>query len=562
MTAVEDVEIPRSRTAAAFEIPAFRRIWTASLFSNLGLLIQSVGSAWAMTTMNAPASLVAMVQSSLMLPIMIFAMPAGAIADMYDRRIVALIAGTVGMMGAVAMTVSSATGVLSPYLLLACCFVIGSGMALMGPVWQASVSEQVPAAYLPSAIGLNSIAFNVARSFGPALGGVIVAAAGSVAAFGINVAFYLPALIVLYLWKRTPPPMRLPPERMMRAMASGARYIVHSPSTRTVILRTLATSMAGGSVSALMPLISRDLLGGGAPTFGILLGAAGVGAVVGAMVMGRLRTRFQDESILRVCAVLGGASVVVVGLSQSMPLTMAMLFIQGGTWTIGFSVYNIELQISAPRWVAGRALAAFQAAAAGGAGLGAMLWGLVARGQGVAMALVISGVVMGSCALLGLWRRMPEDTNPSDSEEAELLAEPEVRLGITPRSGPIVVELEYRIAPDQARAFYQLMQQIQSVRQRNGAYDWSIARDIADAERWTERFSCPTWLDYLRQRTRSTQADRQVLDATRAMHLGPEPVLIRRMLERPVGSVRWREDTPDPGLAAPLPVTPFPGGGT
>jgi hypothetical protein len=180
----------------------------------------------------------------------------------------------------------------------------------------------------------------------------------------------------------------------------------------------------------------------------------------------------------------------------------------------------------------------------------------------VAMALVISGVVMGSCALLGLWRRMPEDTNPSDSEEAELLAEPEVSLGITPRSGPIVVELEYRIAPDQARAFYQLMQQIQSVRQRNGAYDWSIARDIADAERWTERFSCPTWLDYLRQRTRSTQADRQVLDATRAMHLGPEPVMIRRMLERPVGSVRWREDTPDPGLAAPMPVTPYPGGGT
>jgi MFS family permease len=555
MTAAE-AEIPRSRTAAAFEIPAFRRIWTASLFSNLGLLIQSVGSAWAMTQMNAPASLVAMVQSSLMLPIMIFAMPAGAIADMYDRRVVALFAGVVGMMGAVAMTVASATGVLSPYLLLACCFIIGSGMALMGPVWQASVSEQVPPNYLPSAIGLNSIAFNVARSFGPALGGVIVAAAGSVAAFGINVAFYLPALIVLYLWKRTPPPMRLPPERMMRAIVSGARYIVHSPSTRTVILRTLATSMAGGSVSALMPLISRDLLGGGAPTFGILLGAAGVGAVVGAMMMGRLRTQFGDETILRVCAVLGGMSVLVVGVSHSMALTMAMLFIQGGSWTISFSVYNIELQISAPRWVAGRALAA------GGAGLGAMLWGIVARSQGVSMALVFSGLVMGSCVLLGLWRRMPEDTNPSDSEEAELLAEPEVRLGITPRSGPIVVELEYRIAPDQARAFYQLMQQIQSVRQRNGAYDWSIARDIADAERWTERFSCPTWLDYLRQRTRSTQADRQVLDATRDMHLGPEPVMIRRMLERPVGSVRWREDTPDPGLAAPLPVTPYPGGGT
>jgi MFS family permease len=556
-----EAEIPRSRTAAAFEIPAFRRIWTASFFSNLGLLIQSVGSAWAMTEMNAPASLVAMVQSSLMLPIMIFAMPAGAIADMYDRRKVAMIAGSVGILGASGLTILSATGTLSPYLLLTCCFIIGSGMALMGPVWQASVSEQVPASYLPSAIGLNSIAFNVARSFGPALGGVIVAAAGSVAAFGINVAFYLPALIVLYLWKRTPPPMRLPPERMMRAIVSGARYIVHSPSTRTVILRTLATSIAGGAVTALMPLISRDLLGGGAPTYGILLGASGVGAVAGAMAMGRLRSRFSDERILQVCAVLGGTSVVVVGLSHSMALTMAMLFVTGGAMTISFSVYNIELQISAPRWVAGRALAAFQAGAAGGVGLGAMLWGVVARGGGVEFALVASGLTMTACALLGLWRRMPEATDPSDSEEAELLADPEVRLAITPRSGPIVVELEYRIAPDEARTFYQLMQQMQSIRQRNGAYDWSIARDLADAERWTERFSCPTWLDYLRQRTRSTQADRQVQDAARAMHRGPEPILIRRMLERPLGSVRWREDTPDPGREASFPVTPYPGGG-
>ena len=557
-----DVEIPRGRTTAAFDVPAFRRIWTASVFSNLGLLIQSVGSAWAMTEMGAPASLVAMVQTSLMLPIMIFAMPAGAIADMYDRRLVAMIAGTVALLGATALTVSSATHVLSPYLLLGCCFVIGSGMALMGPVWQASVSEQVPANYLPSAIGLNSIAFNLARSFGPAVGGLVVAAAGPIAAFGINMVFYLPALIVLYLWKRTPPPMRLPPERMARAIVSGARYIVHSPSTRIVILRTLATSVAGGAISALMPLVSRDLLGGGAQTFGILLGAYGVGAVLGAMTLGRMRGKFRDETILRVCTFAGGSGIVIVGLSHSLPLTLAVLFVTGAFWTLCFSVFNIELQISAPRWVAGRALAAFQAGAAGGAGLGAAIWGVVARNNGTEAALVASGVAMGACGLLGFWLRMPTNSNPSDSEEAELLADPEVRLAITPRSGPIIVEIDYRISPGAARAFYQLMQQTQSIRQRNGAYDWSIARDLADAESWTERFSCPTWLDYLRQRTRSTQADRLVLDAARAMHIGVAPVVIRRMLERPVGSVRWRDDTPDPGRTSPIPVTPFPGGGT
>jgi len=559
---VTDIEIPRSRTTAAFEIPAFRRIWTASIFSNLGLLIQSVGSAWAMTEMNAPASQVAMVQSALLLPIMIFAMPAGAIADMYDRRRVAMIAGCIGLSGAIAMTVSSATHHLSPYLLLTCCFVIGSGMALMGPVWQASVSEQVPANYLPSAIGLNSIAYNLARSFGPAVGGAVVAAAGSMAAFAINVIFYLPALIVLYLWKRTPPPMRLPPERMRRAIVSGARYIVHSPSTRTVILRCLATSVAGGAISALMPLVSRDLLGGGAQTFGVLLGAYGVGAVLGAMILGRMRARFSDEAILRICTLAGGVGMVIVGVSHSLALTLAVLFVTGGFWTITFSVFNIELQISAPRWVAGRALAAFQASAAGGAGLGAALWGVVARSSGVQTAIVASGTAMASCVLLGFWLRMPESQDPSASEEAELLAEPEVGLAITPRSGPIVVEIEYRIEPDQARAFYQLMQQMQSIRQRNGAYDWSIARDLSDAALWTERFSCPTWLDYLRQRTRSTQADRQVQDSARDMHLGPEPIVIRRMLERPVGSVRWRDDTPDPGRVTPIPVTPYTGGGT
>jgi MFS family permease len=554
-------ERPATSITAAFGVPAFRRIWGASLCSNLGLLIQSVGSAWAMTQLVSSPTLVALVQTALMLPLMIFAMPAGAIADMYDRRIVALIASSIALTGATGLALSSATHVLSPYLLLGFCFVIGSGMALMGPVWQASVSEQVPPAVLPSAIGLSSIAFNLARSFGPAVGGVIVAAAGPLAAFSINVVCYLPALIVLLLWKRKPPAMRLPPERLARAIVSGARYIMHSPTARIVILRTLATSVAGGAISALMPLVSRDLLHGDARTFGILLGAFGVGAVLGAVNLGRLRTRLNDETLVRLCTAGAGASIVVVAMIHSLPVALAALFVAGGLWTISFSVYNIELQVSAPRWVAGRALAAFQAAAAGGAGIGAAVWGVAARDHGVQIALLGSGLAMGACALLGLWLRMPEGSDASSSEEAELLGDVQVQLGLTHRSGPIVVEMDYRVPAGQARAFYEIMQQVQSIRQRNGAYDWSIARDIADVERWTERFHCPTWLDYLRQRARSTQADRLILEASWAFHLGPEPVQLRRMLERPFGSVRWREDTPDTGGVEPLPAPAFPGGG-
>jgi MFS family permease len=559
----ESAAEPRSnKITAAFGVPAFRRIWGASLCSNLGLLIQSVGSAWAMTQLSHSATLVALVQTSLMLPLMIFAMPAGAIADMYDRRIVALIASSIALAGASGLAISSATHILSPYLLLTFCFVIGSGMALMGPVWQASVSEQVPAAVLPSAIGLSSIAFNLARSFGPAVGGVIVAAAGPLAAFVINVVCYLPSLVVMLVWKRTPPPMRLPPERMRRAIVSGARYIVHSPPTRTVILRTLATSVAGGAVAALMPLVSRDQLHGDAQTFGVLLGAFGVGAVLGAVNLGRLRARLNNDAAVRLCTAGGAAGILVVSQAHTLPVALAALFVAGAFWTISMSIYNIELQLSAPRWVAGRALAAFQAAAAGGGGIGAAVWGVVARDHGVNNALLGSAIAMGACALLGIWLKMPQSDETSSSEEAELLGDVRVKLGITHRSGPIVIEMDYVVPAAQARAFYEIMQQVQSIRQRNGAYDWSIARDIAEVERWTERFHCPTWLDYLRQRARSTQADRLILDAARAFHLGSEPVQIRRMLERPFGSVRWRDDTPDTGGVEPLPIPAFPGGGT
>src|SRR4051794_568695 len=372
----------------------FRRIWLASLVSNLGILIQGVGAAWAMTQMTSSADKVALVQTALMLPIMLISMPAGAIADMYDRRVVALLSLSIALAGSVGLTVLAWRGLVNPNLLLAFCFIVGSGMALFGPAWQSSVSEQVPAETLPSAVALNGISYNIARSFGPAIGGLVVAAAGAVAAFAANAVLYIPLLIVLFLWRRVSEPSRLPREQLSRAMVSGARYILNSPPVRIVLTRTLVTGIAGGSVSALMPLVARDLLHGGAQTYGIMLGAFGMGAVIGALNIGEIRKRLSGEASVRTCAVTMALAIAVIAISTEPVLTAAALVLAGSVWMLAVALFNIGVQLSAPRWVAGRSLAAFQAAIAGGIAIGSWGWGHLTDLVGVEMALLVSAAAM------------------------------------------------------------------------------------------------------------------------------------------------------------------------
>ncbi|MGM4894616.1 MFS transporter [Tardiphaga sp. 839_C3_N1_4] len=550
--AAKPVVLPSDGIAAPLRFAVFRRIWLASLLSNLGLMIQSVGAAWAMTQMTASADKVALVQTALMLPIMLISMPAGAVADMYDRRVVSLVSLVLSLVGATMLTMLDWTGHITPNILLAFCFIIGSGMALFGPAWQSSVGEQVPPEVLPSAVALNGISYNIARSFGPAIGGIVVATAGAVAAFAANAVLYIPLLVVLFLWRRKVDVSRLPRERMSRAIVSGVRYIANSPSIRIVLTRTLITGICGGSVSALMPLVARDLLHGGAQTYGIMLGAFGMGAVIGAMNIGHVRKHLSGEGAIRACALIMGVAIAVVAVSSEPVITAAALVVAGAVWMLAVALFNIGVQLSAPRWVAGRSLAAFQAAIAGGIAIGSWGWGHLTDMVGVEAALLVSGASMFLSPLFGLFLRMPP-TGARD-EDAETLADPEVQLQLTARSGPLVVEIEYRVDQESARAFHGVMQDVQLSRQRNGAYGWSIARDIADPELWTERYHCPTWLDFLRQRNRATQSERALYQRAVAFHLGPDPVRVRRMLERPFGSVRWKDDTPDRAATEVLPV--------
>ncbi|MGE0700902.1 MAG: MFS transporter [Hyphomicrobiaceae bacterium] len=514
----------------------FRNMWLASIFSNLGLFVLGVGAAWDMTLMTGSPSMVALVQTAMMLPVALFSLASGAIADMFDRRKVALVALGISVSGSIALAIVARSGHITPEAILALCFIVGSGTALLWPTWGASVAEQVPSDVLPAAVALNGISYNVARSFGPALGGVIVAAAGGVAAFATTVVFYVPLLVVLFLWRRTLEPSRLPPESLGRAMISGIRYVSNAPSIRVVIGRTLMAGLAGGSVAALLPLVSRDLLQGGAQLFGLLLGAFGIGSIIGAFNFSKLRNRMSGETAVRLSTLGMALGALTVAESRFAALTVAALVLFGASWTGCMMSFNVTVQLSAPRWVAARSLAAYQAAVAAGVALGGWGWGVMANDWGVDRTLAASAGALLVSALLGRWLQVPtigSDKVVSGSE----LSDPDIKISLIARSGPIVIEIEYRVATDRAQEFHAVMQQVRSSRTRNGAYGWTLARDISDPELWIERYHCPTWHDYLRQRNRPTTVERELHAKAMQFHIGKEPVRIHRMLERPGGSM-------------------------
>ena len=529
------MDAPKAETSGAEGLtapllnPTFRRIWLASLFSNLGTLIQGVAVGWAMTQMTSSADMVALVQTALGMPVMLMAMLAGAIADVHDRRLVALTSLGIALAGATALALLAGYGLLTPNTLLALCFAVGCGTTLLGPAWQTSVSEQVPTSAVPAAVALNGISFNIARSVGPAIGGIVVATLGTMAAFTLNALAYLPLMVALYMWNRVTPRSQLPPESLARAVLSGVRYVANSPPIKTVLVRSMVFGAIGGIVLALMPLVASDLLHRGAGTYGLMFSAFGVGAVIGAFYITSIRRHLSSEAAQRICALMLGGCLMVVAISRYPLVTALALVVGGAGWNIAWTLFNIGVQLSVPRWVVGRSLAAYTAASTGGIALGSWGWGKLAAASGVDVAIFVSGVCMIASPLVGMWLRMPHV--PAQDEESQLLEDPEVRLTLEGNDGPLVVILEYRVAESNAREFANVMQQVQLSRQRNGAYGWSIARDIADPELWTERYHCPTWHDYLRHRNRPTPTERRLQQAALAFHIGPGNVRVRRMLE-------------------------------
>ncbi|MAY35589.1 MAG: MFS transporter [Spongiibacteraceae bacterium] len=526
----------------------FRNMWLSNTVTNAGSLIQSVAAAWVMTGIST-ADHVALVQTATFLPMALFALPAGAIADIYDRRKVQMVFFFVSMLAAILMTVVSAFDLITPWVLLGLCFLVGTGGALAAPARGASVAEQVPSPLIPQAVALNNISYNLARSVGPAIGGMLVAAFGATIAFAVNALSFIPMLESLRRWKREPESSRLPPEGLLRSVNSGVRYVVHMQPVRRAVGRAFLVCLVGAALPSLMPLVAKDILVGDASTFGLMLGCFGIGAVGGIFVLQPMRDRFGNEGTLRLCCVVIGVTTALLSICSNEWLAYAVLTVAGVAWMMVTTIISVMVQLFVPRWVMGRAIATSSAAITLGVAIGAWCWGMVARDFGLVMALQIAGAAMMATLLLG-WVLPVADRDESTELDEELLDDPDIQLGITGRSGPVTIELQYRIPVEKARDFYNIMREQQKARSRNGAYYWSISRNISDPEQWCERFSCPTWNDYLRLRNRRTLEDSELHRRAAEMQLGMEPIRVQRWLDRPSGSVRLSDSVPDRGNEA------------
>jgi MFS family permease len=520
---------------APLRVPIFRAVWIASLFSNFGSLIQSVGASWMMISIAPSADMVALVQTSVTLPLMLLSLVAGAMADNLDRRTVMLGSQVFMLVMSFVLSACAWTGVLTPWLLLSFTFLIGCGGAFNNPAWQASVGDMVPRSQLPGAVALNGVGFNMARSVGPAIGGIIVASAGPAVAFAVNAASKIGLVGVLARWRPPPDPRILPRETLGVAVAAGLRYVWLSPAIRTVLIRGAVFGFGSSAVLALMPIVAQQLLGGGPLTYGLLSGAFGIGAVGGGISNAWLRQQFSTEAIVRAASVGCAIAAAVFGFGRYLPLAMLVLIVAGVAWVVALSTFNVAVQLATPRWVVARALSIYQTATFGGMAIGSWVLGELTEHKGIGAGLLTAACFLLLNAVLGRWLPLSQ-IEQLNLDPFRPLHEPATVVPVDSRTGPVVISVEYRISDQDIVEFLTLMEERRRIRRRDGARNWTLLRDLADREIWIERYKSATWLDYLRHNSRMTHDDASVFQRLRALHRGPETPVVRRLLERQTGS--------------------------
>lgn len=535
----------RSATLAPFQHRIFLAIWIASLVSNFGSLIQSVGASWLMTSIAPRPDMVALVQAAALLPIMLFSLAAGALADAFDRRLLMIIAQAVMLIASAVLTVLGFLGWVGPWTLLFTTFVIGCGAALNGPAWQASVGDQVPRDVLPAAVALNSLGFNLARTLGPAIGGILVALGGPQAAFLVNALSYFGLIAVLVSWQRRSAQPDLPPERLLSSMSAGLRYVWLSPAIRTVLLRATTFGFGAAALWALMPLIARHLIGGGPLIYGVLLGSFGSGAVVGALLSTRLRQLTSSEGLVAGSTLAFAVGTCMAGLSGSAVITAPGLALSGAAWVLALSTFNVSVQMSSPPWVLGRALASYQMVAFGSMALGSWTWGEFAHAFDLRVALLAAAALLAAGLIVSRAMPLPKISR-LDLRPSHAWKDPNVAVEVDLASGPVVVAVEYRIAEQDWAEFMEAMMQLRRIRRRDGARRWTLLQDLSDPETWVERFQSPTWGEHLRHHRRTTFEDRAIELKPMSLHRGSAPPVVRHLVQRHEMPTDKREPAPAP----------------
>jgi len=517
-----------------FHNRTFAVMWSASVLSNTGTWTQDVGAGWLMTTLSTSPVDVALVQAATTVPIFLFALPAGALADVLDRRRILLGATLALSVLAAVLGLVVLTGRISIARLLALTFALGACSALAGPAWQALVPRIVGKRDLPAAVALNSIGVNVSRAIGPALGGALIVGFGLAWPFFTNAASFL-AVIAALLWWRPPaePPPTLAAERLAGAMRLGVRHVRASAALRATLARACTFFLFASAYWALLPLIARTQLGGGAELYGGLVACVGLGAVSGAFVLPPLRSRLSPTRIVSLGSIGTAITLGVFAVATEHVVAAAASLLAGLSWIAALATLNVSAQMALPDWVRGRGLAIYNTFFFGSMALGSFVWGHIAAWLGIPMALALAALGSIASAVLGSRIRLTGSDEIDFTPSAHWPA-PIVSGDVEPDQGPVLVSIEYRVDPSEARGFLAAIRDLETVRRRDGAVAWSVFRDSAAPERWIEQFVEESWLDHLRHHARVTAADRAVQARVRALHQGPaDPIVTHYIAPNP-----------------------------
>ena len=514
---------------SAFGHPDFAVIWAASTAGLIGIAMTDTASAWLMTSLNADPAAVSLVQVATNLPMFLFTLLAGALADIFNPRRFLLVVETFVAILTMLFAIIVSLKLITPISLLAITFVLSAAWTMAAPAWLSIVPALVPKRDLDGATAINGASYNVSRALGPALGGGAIAVFGLPAPYWIFSASTFAAILAL-MWWRSPrkAPESLPVERLGSALRTGLRHAANNQHLRATLARTLAFFPFASAYWALMPLLAREQMNGGAQYFGVLLGAIGAGAMIGALSLNWLKARLGPDGVVAAGTVVTAVVLALLGIVRDPNLGAILCLVAGGAWILVLACLYVSVQVALPDWVRGRGLAIFLTVIFGAMTAGSVIWGQLAAARGLPITLwsAAVGIVL---AVPLTWRWKIQTAAAIDLSPSLHWRRPHVDHQIENREGPVLVTVEYRVDSANRQAFLQAMEEMGHERKRDGAYAWGVFEDATNKERYLETFLIESWLELQHLRERVTKADRMIEDRVRLLlKAPPEPIFMVR----------------------------------
>ena len=509
---------------APFRERAFAVLWTATVVSNIGTWMQGAAAGWLMTSLDPAPFSVSLVQVAASLPMFLFALPAGALADVVDRRRLLIIIQVTVMVLVAAFGLMVHLSWVTPTLLLAFTFMAAAAAASIIPAWQAIVPQLVPRQHLQPAVALNSVGLNVSRAVGPALAGIIISAWGIAAPFWVNAVTTIAVIAALIWWhpREAGTGGRLPAERFHRAIAVGVRYARHNPHLQATLIRASGFFLFASAYWALLPLVARNQVAGGPELYGVLLGAIGAGAVAGAFGLPWLTHHLGADRMVALGTIGTVIALLLFAFARQWMMALAGSLVAGMSWIMVLATINVSAQVSLPGWVRGRGLSIFGTVMFGSLTVGSAIWGKVAALSGLPMAHISAGLgALIAVPLLWRWKLQTGaalDLTPSMHWPAPVLS-----ADVGADRGPVLVTVEYNIRPDDRSGFLEALQRLRGERRRDGAFEWEVFEDLSQEGRFLETFKLDSWLEHLRQHERVTHADREQQELVNQFQRDGEP---------------------------------------